>query len=123
MSNDEEFNEDLLDQDDADTNNESDNENMNIVSIVNENSNADEAEVDEENENPTAISALLENYQDEENEKIEPHVELPHMKPIQPLLDPAPVVSEPIQSFRPPNWRGLMAALQNEPIDPVQVSH
>lgn len=91
------------------------------LAIENENDSDDVVIINEDEQaSPKPFSSFLANVLNEE-EQDELYVELPEIPAIRPLLDPPPVMHDPVQQFRPSNWRGLMAAIQNEPIDPIQV--
>lgn len=62
-----------------------------------------------------------EEEEDEEEEGVKPQMELPDVSPIQPIFDAPPVISDTMMNFRPPNWKGLMAVIQNEPVDLCQL--
>jgi hypothetical protein len=78
-------------------------------------------EADLESNHHEVISSYLDYDDDESDCQIIPNSDIPDTEPIKPLFDPPPAVSDTFSSFRPPNWTGLVAAIQNEPIDPIQL--
>lgn len=87
------------------------------VVLVNEDRQNSEASVESGNRPFSSFLADALNAEDDN----EPFMELPEVPMQHPLFDAPPVVPDSLQQFRPSNWRGLMAAIQNEPIDPIQV--